>query len=604
MRTTLDAIHLTLYKLAGAHQLNTRTLRRSRQLLSSTRASVQASIMETATNCVGALEAGPVAHQSVPVLVLISFVSLFSAFLIYFYAPFWSVRRVPGPPTRFPVGHLHLLAKNGPDVFRAIAKEYGPIFRFHMGRQPLVIVANAELCKEVGIKKFKDIRNRSTPPPTVGSLHQDALFLTRDSKWSVMRNTVVPLYQPARLAGLIPVMQSYVDALVANIAGFPDQDCIPFCQLSLRMAIDIIGKTAFGIEFGLSKDPSGEADGGGGDDDVREFLKEYKRSMEFIKMDLSSSLSTILGLFLPCVQTPCRRLLRLVPGTADYKMDENERRLCRRIDAIIAGRRRDRAARRHGSGGVNDGDAAARSAPLDFIAALLDAMDGGAGGGKGDKEFALADRHVRALAYEHLIAGTKTTAFTLSSVVYLVSCHPRVEEKLLQELDAFFAAAPHPPSADELQSGFPYLDQVIKESMRYHLVSPLIARQASERVEVGGYALPKGACVWLAPGVLARDAAEFPDPEEFRPERFAAGAAEERARHPYAHIPFGVGPRACIGHKFALQQVKLAVVGLYRRYVFRHSAAMESPIQFDFDLVLAFRHGVKLRAVRRERETE
>jgi len=51
--------------------------------------------------------------------------------------------------------------------------------RFHMGRQPLVIVANAELCKEVGIKKFKDIRNRSTPPPTIGSLHQDALFLTR-----------------------------------------------------------------------------------------------------------------------------------------------------------------------------------------------------------------------------------------------------------------------------------------------------------------------------------------------------------------------------------------------------------------------------------------
>lgn len=48
-----------------------------------------------------------------------------------------------------------------------------------MGRQPLVIVANAELCKEVGIKKFKDIRNRSTPPPNVGTLHQDALFLTR-----------------------------------------------------------------------------------------------------------------------------------------------------------------------------------------------------------------------------------------------------------------------------------------------------------------------------------------------------------------------------------------------------------------------------------------
>lgn len=450
-----------------------------------------------------------------------------------------------------------------------------------------------------------------------------------------MRNTVVPLYQPARLAGLIPVMQSYVDALVANIAGCPDQNCIPFCQLSLRMAIDIIGKTAFGVEFGLSKDSEGSSCGGGeaggggdGDDDVREFLKEYKRSMEFIKMDLSSSLSTILGLFLPCVQTPCRRLLRRVPGTADYKMDENERRLCRRIDAIIAGRRRDRAARRHDG----DGDAD-RSAPLDFIAALLDAMENSGGGGK---DFTLEDRHVRALAYEHLIAGTKTTAFTLSSVVYLVSCHPRVEEKLLRELDGSALPGGRAPDADELQSRFPYLDQVIKEAMRFHLVSPLIARQTSERVEIGGHVLPKvtrrrrrragssltlpttscsvftcnkltrrvhgrqGAYVWLAPGVLARDAAQFPEPEEFRPERFAAGAEEERARHPYAHIPFGVGPRACIGHKFALQQVKLAVVALYRRYVFRHSPAMESPIQFDFDLVLAFRYGVKLRAIRRE----
>ncbi|TVU33117.1 hypothetical protein EJB05_24902, partial [Eragrostis curvula] len=558
--------------------------------------SMQASFMEIAANCSSLLEASPVTHRSVTALVLLSLLSLFSAFLIYFYAPFWSVRRVPGPPTRFPLGHLHLLAKNGPDVFRAIAKEYGPIFRFHMGRQPLVIVANAKLCKEVGIKKFKHIRNRSTPPPSVGSLHQDALFLTRDSTWSAMRNTVVPLYQPARLAGLIPTMQSYVDALVDNIAGSPDQECIPFCQLSLRMAIDIIGKTAFGIEFGLSKnaadssDDGETADGGGeGDDDVREFLKEYKRSMEFIKMDLSSSLSTILGLFLPCIQTPCKRLLRRVPGTADHKMDGNERRLCRRIDAIIAGRRRDRAARRRATSATTP-----PVPPLDFIAALLDAMESG-GGGK--DQFVLEDRHVRALAYEHLIAGTKTTAFTLSSVLYLVSSHPRVEEKLLREVDGF--APRRGPDADELQSRFPYLDQVIKEAMRFHLVSPLIARQTSERVEIGGYVLPKGAYVWLAPGVLARDAAQFPDPEEFRPERFAPEAEEERARHPYAHIPFGVGPRACIGHKFALQQVKLAVLGLYRRYVFRHSPAMESPIQFDFDLVLAFRHGVKLRAVRR-----
>ncbi|KAL5211427.1 hypothetical protein ABZP36_022274 [Zizania latifolia] len=550
---------------------------------------MQASSME-ASNCSIALQISHVAAPSLPVLLLLSSIALLGAFLIYFYAPFWSLRTVPGPPTRFPIGHLHLLAKNGPDVFRAIAKEYGPIFRFHMGRQPLVIVANAELCKEVGIKKFKDIRNRSTPPPNVGTLHQDALFLTRDSTWSSMRNMVIPLYQPARLAGLIPTMQSYVEVLVDNIAGFPDQDCIPFCQLSLCMAIDIIGKTAFGIEFGLSRkavDEGGDSVDGDCDDDVKEFLKEYKKSMEFIKMDLSSSLSTILGLFLPCVQTPCKRLLRRVPGTADYKMDQNERRLCRRIDAIIAGRRRDRERRR--------GDGSPATA-LDFIAALLDARESG-GHGSG-RECALEDRHVRALAYEHLIAGTKTTAFTVSSVVYLVSCHPRVEEKLLREVDDFEPRG-RVPKADELHAGLPYLDQVIKEAMRFHLVSPLIARETSEPVEIAGHLLPKGTYVWLAPGVLARDAAQFPEPEEFRPERFSPEAEEERTRHPYAHIPFGIGPRACVGHRFALQQVKLAVVHLYRRYVFRQSPAMESPIQFDFDLVLGFRHGVKLRAIKR-----
>uniref|UniRef100_A0ACD5YQA6 Uncharacterized protein n=1 Tax=Avena sativa TaxID=4498 RepID=A0ACD5YQA6_AVESA len=541
-----------------------------------------------ATNCSIALEtAGNAAHgANVLALLPLSLLSLIGAFLVYFYAPFWAVRRVPGPPTRFPLGHLHLLAKNGPDVLRAIAKEHGPIFRFHMGRQPLVMVANAELCKEVGIKKFKDIRNRSTPPPTVGSLHQDALFLTRDSTWSSMRNTVIPLYQPARLAGLVPTMQSYVEALADSVAACPDQDCVPFCQLSLRMAIDIIGKTAFGIEFGLIRKNKAQNEGGSADDDdddVRELLEEYKRSMEFIKMDLSSSLSTILGLFLPCAQTPCKRLLRRVPGTADYKMEENERRLCRRIDAIINGRRRDR-------------DRGQRSAPLDFIAALLDARESGA------RDLVLEDRHVRALAYEHLIAGTKTTAFTVSSVVYLLACHPRVEENLLAEVDAFGVDGGRAPDADDLQSRFPYLDLVIKEAMRYHLVSPLIARETSEQVEIGGYLLPKGTCVWLAPGVLARDARQFPEPEEFRPERFAADGEEEQARHPYAHIPFGIGPRSCVGHRFALQQVKLAVVHLYRRYVFRHSQAMESPIQFDFDLVLGFRHGVKLRAIRRTRD--
>lgn len=85
-----------------------------------------------ATNCSIALEtAGHAAAHgtSAPALLLMSSAAVIVAFLVYFYVPFWALRRVPGPPTRFPLGHLHLLANDGPDVFRAIAKEHGPIFR-------------------------------------------------------------------------------------------------------------------------------------------------------------------------------------------------------------------------------------------------------------------------------------------------------------------------------------------------------------------------------------------------------------------------------------------------------------------------------------------
>lgn len=414
-----------------------------------------------------------------------------------------------------------------------------------------------------------------------------------------MRNVIVSIYQPSHLAGLMPTMESCIERAATTNLG--DGEEVVFSKLALSLATDIIGQAAFGTDFGLSGKPvvPDDDDMKGVDDVVGDAAKAKASSSEFInmhihsttslKMDLSGSLSTIVGTLVPFLQNPLRQVLLRVPGSADREINRVNGELRRMVDGIVAAR----AAERERALAAT---AAQSQQHKDFLSVVLAARESDAS----TREL-LSPDYLSALTYEHLIAGPATAAFTLSSVVYLVAKHPEVEEKLLREMDAFGPRG-SVPTADDLQTKFPYLDQVVKESMRLFMVSPLVARETSERVEIGGYVLPKGAWVWMAPGVLAKDAHNFPDPELFRPERFDPAGDEQKKRHPYAFIPFGIGPRVCIGQKFAIQEIKLAIIHLYQHYVFRHSPSMESPLEFQFGIVVNFKHGVKLHVIKRHVE--
>lgn len=512
------------------------------------------------------------------------------AFAVYLYAPSWRVRRVPGPVAYPLIGHLPLLAKHGPDVFGVLAQKYGPIFRFHMGRQPLVMVASPELCREVGIKKFKSITNRSMPSPIRCSpIHHKGLFFSKDSRWQSMRNVIISIYQPSHLASLIPAIQPYIERAGGLLRHGEE---ITFSDLSLKLFSDTIGQVAFGVDFGLTKDaaivpPSANstpqfpaAANDRADVAATGFIQKHFYATTELKMDLSGSLSIVLGMLVPLLQEPVRQLLLRVPGSADRRMEDTNMALSGMLDNIVE----ERAAQPELERGKKD-----------FLSVLLNAREST----EALRKLFTPD-YVSALTYEHLLAGAVSMAFTLSSLVYLVAAHPEVEEKLLREIDGF-GPKNSVPSADELHNNFPYLEQVLKETMRFFTVSPLIAREACEDVEIGGYFLPKGTWVWMAQGVLAKDPKEFPEPNLFRPERFDPESEECKKRHPYAFIPFGLGPRACIGQKFSMQQLKLVVIHLYRHYTFKHSPRMETPLEFQFSIVVNFKHGVKLQVVERNR---
>ncbi len=173
----------------------------------------------------------------------------------------------------------------------------------------------------------------------------------------------------------------------------------------------------------------------------------------------------------------------------------------------------------------------------------------------------MTDREARDEAVTLFLAGQETTANALKWTWILLAQNPDVEAKLHHELDTVLAG--QPPTVADLER-LPYTDQVIKELMRVYPPVPGFGRRAIADVEVGGYTIPKNAEVLIMTYLMHHDPQTFPDPERFDPERFSA--ANEAAIPKYAYIPFGSGPRICIGNAFAMMESRLILATIASRY--------------------------------------
>ncbi|KAK5648493.1 hypothetical protein RI129_003385 [Pyrocoelia pectoralis] len=196
-----------------------------------------------------------------------------------------------------------------------------------------------------------------------------------------------------------------------------------------------------------------------------------------------------------------------------------------------------------------------------------------------------------------IFEGHDTTSASISFTLLMLACHRNVQQKVVDEIEEIFGNTDRDPSYQNFKN-LPYLEQVLKESLRMYPSVPFITRLTNEEIEThSGYILPKNTKIHIHIYDLHHNPKIYPDPYKFDPERF--NAVNSKHRHPFAYIPFSAGPRNCIGQRFAYLEMKVVLVAILRRFVLE-------PVDFPKDislmvhLILRSKNGVKVKFRRRE----
>lgn len=366
--------------------------------------------------------------------------------------------------------------------------------------------------------------------PVIGEFRHflgNGLLVSEGDRWRRDRRIAQPLFTRRAAAGHLGTIAGAAADLVEwceddAAAGRP----VDLTGLSMRFALHALGHTVFG-------------------DDIVRAAPTLRTALpplgEHLKRRALSPVRTPHGW-----PTPANRRAEAVRRTVWGLADE-----------LIAKRR---AA---GSGGT------------DLLSRLLDARDPETGDG-------LSDADVRDEAIIFLVAGHETTGSALAFTLHLLARHADVQERVRAEvLDAVGSEARPQYDVDALA----YTTQVVNESMRLYPPAHTVVRKASEDTELCGYPVPKGRIVAVNIWGVHHRPSVWDDPFTFDPDRFRAGGTGERSRSAthYTHLPFGGGPRACIGEHLAMAELVAAVAGLVRRYRLVASPD-EPPLEVDLAL--------------------
>jgi len=415
-------------------------------------------------------------------------------------------------PRETPVSFLRVLWELRQNPIAAFgARAYSlPLVHLKSRIRDFLLVNEPECIKHILLDNvdnyIKSDQVQRLTKPALGN----GLLNAEGASWRFQRRTAAPMFQMRHVAGFAPVMAASAADMLARWDTVPDGTAIDVADEMMRLTYDIICRTVF----------SGDV------------TMDYGRMSQAILVYLETlGRVDMLGLLgLPrWVPTPDR--IRAAPALRYFRGEMEG--LIERRKALLA---RDEA-----------------SAPNDLLTLLLTAHDpeGGA---------LFSGREVFDNVMTFVFAGHETTANALAWTLYLLSQFPDADAQVTDEVSAVDDAALAVGDLPELT----FTRAVLEESMRLYPPAPFVSREAVGADTVGNVAIRPRTSVLISTWILHRHRLLWDRPDEFDPSRFLPGRKENI--HRFAYLPFGAGPRICIGMGFAMQEATVLLTSIARRY--------------------------------------
>lgn len=336
----------------------------------------------------------------------------------------------------------------------------------------------------------------------------NGLLSAEGGQWKVQRRALAPLFSRKTVLAFSAAMVDSARALVERLGRHQDRT-VDIAVEATRTTLDVLERTIFSDGFGR------------GAEEIRVAMKSYFDTIGRI------DLLDLLGL--PAA----------VPRPSRWRLGPTLRLFEDAVDTIIATRRRQVA--------DNKPDV-----PRDILTLLLEAHDPETGA-------ALSETEIRANVLTFIAAGQETTANCITWSLYLLSQSPEWRQRVQAEADREFGDGDD-GAADRLVE----TRAVIEETNRLYPPLAAMSRAALGPDELAGQRIGRGTMVVIAPYVLHRHRALWTRPDVFDPNRFLDGVRETIDR--YAYLPFGAGPRICIGATFAIQEATIVVAAIVRNF--------------------------------------